>query len=422
MNEGQWYYAREGKQLGPVSFSQLKQLASDGRLQPGDLVWKQGNPDWMPATAVPELFAAVPMPGSGAHPTIPRGGTAGPVRSPQAAGQRPTNLWMTLLDSVREMVPERALLALSSSLARWGHLSLFVAMVAGPAWLVLLGARIDSLFPILCGVLAFVLLAVGQFMASRILGTLEVLVEGTPSTLAGSAFLDVLAQLFLVGSGGLFGSWIFSLVYNDGAFSPVVTGVARLIDMIQAFPVMIPFFMLLTMLSGLLESSGAVFGPGFLSSVFGFGDSSQSALAQLVTVATAVLMLFYTAMLCLHPRLLNVNTTRTASMGEEAVGVLSALLKLILRTVPVHFGLGSLLGTGGLVLAVTLSFGSDETRATSLAVAVVSASTLVVSMMLPVAWYLCGICFYIVIDVIRSILLLPGKLDRLAGGGSDRPS
>ncbi len=50
-----WYYGTGGRQLGPVSFAELKQLAAQGALQPGDPVWTQGMAEWTEAASIPEL-------------------------------------------------------------------------------------------------------------------------------------------------------------------------------------------------------------------------------------------------------------------------------------------------------------------------------------------------------------------------------
>ena len=42
----QWYYAKGGQQHGPINAEGLKQLAATGRLQPSDLVWREGMPAW----------------------------------------------------------------------------------------------------------------------------------------------------------------------------------------------------------------------------------------------------------------------------------------------------------------------------------------------------------------------------------------
>jgi len=56
MNE--WYYARGGKQNGPLGFEQLVEIARGGGLDPlKDLVWNSTFKDWLPAGQVPGIFA-----------------------------------------------------------------------------------------------------------------------------------------------------------------------------------------------------------------------------------------------------------------------------------------------------------------------------------------------------------------------------
>ena len=60
--EALWYYVLDGKQIGPVSFEELKSTASSGQIALGDLVWQEGTADWVPARSVPGLFAGPPAP------------------------------------------------------------------------------------------------------------------------------------------------------------------------------------------------------------------------------------------------------------------------------------------------------------------------------------------------------------------------
>jgi hypothetical protein len=53
----EWYYAHNQQQKGPVSWDELRQLASAGRLTRQDMVWSDGMPDWKTAGAVDGLFA-----------------------------------------------------------------------------------------------------------------------------------------------------------------------------------------------------------------------------------------------------------------------------------------------------------------------------------------------------------------------------
>jgi hypothetical protein len=59
----QWHYqTRGGKQVGPVSGTELRQLAASGQLSPTDLVWKDGMGAWVPASSIKGLFNSNPAP------------------------------------------------------------------------------------------------------------------------------------------------------------------------------------------------------------------------------------------------------------------------------------------------------------------------------------------------------------------------
>ncbi len=74
-SQTQWYLAREGQQYGPLSDIELAKFVELGHLQPTDLLWREGFPDWRPAMVVfPQRKPAGPRP-------MPRG----PVMSPAPA-------------------------------------------------------------------------------------------------------------------------------------------------------------------------------------------------------------------------------------------------------------------------------------------------------------------------------------------------
>src|SRR5436309_2156655 len=53
----EWYYTQNGQQApSPVSSSQLAQLAGSGQLQPTDMVWREGMPNWVAASSIKGLF------------------------------------------------------------------------------------------------------------------------------------------------------------------------------------------------------------------------------------------------------------------------------------------------------------------------------------------------------------------------------
>lgn len=53
----EWYYTTNSQQMGPVSWDELRQLASSGLLHPGDMVWKEGMVDWLKASKTDGLFS-----------------------------------------------------------------------------------------------------------------------------------------------------------------------------------------------------------------------------------------------------------------------------------------------------------------------------------------------------------------------------
>jgi len=53
--QNQWYIARDGKQYGPVSDTDLAQLVKDRELLDGDYLWRNGFENWLPAAQVSEI-------------------------------------------------------------------------------------------------------------------------------------------------------------------------------------------------------------------------------------------------------------------------------------------------------------------------------------------------------------------------------
>jgi len=57
VRQSRWYYSANRKKIGPVSWSQLHYQAIGGRLQPEDMVLRDGAAKWVPAGSLPDLFA-----------------------------------------------------------------------------------------------------------------------------------------------------------------------------------------------------------------------------------------------------------------------------------------------------------------------------------------------------------------------------
>jgi uncharacterized RDD family membrane protein YckC len=52
-----WYFERDNQQHGPISYGELRRMASSGELNPTQLVWTPGQTDWAPASTIGGLFA-----------------------------------------------------------------------------------------------------------------------------------------------------------------------------------------------------------------------------------------------------------------------------------------------------------------------------------------------------------------------------
>lgn len=68
-----WFYAKHGKQEGPVDLETLRSKLKGGEIIATDLVWREGMAEWTPAGEVAELTAA----------------EASSPAAPEAAGQAP---------------------------------------------------------------------------------------------------------------------------------------------------------------------------------------------------------------------------------------------------------------------------------------------------------------------------------------------
>ncbi len=53
-----WYFEKNGRSRGPVSWARLRQMAASGQIGPHDLVLREGGAEWAEASAVAGLFPA----------------------------------------------------------------------------------------------------------------------------------------------------------------------------------------------------------------------------------------------------------------------------------------------------------------------------------------------------------------------------
>ena len=56
-----WFYAKDGQQVGPVAFSEIERLRAEGQLTDDTLVWQQGMPNWVKLSSVSKPAAEKPV-------------------------------------------------------------------------------------------------------------------------------------------------------------------------------------------------------------------------------------------------------------------------------------------------------------------------------------------------------------------------
>jgi len=83
----QWFYAKQGKQIGPVPLEQLQKAVAGGEVLPTDLVWTEGMPQWTPAGQVKALAGNAPR--AAGQPVPPTPPAAAKPRPAEPAAPSP---------------------------------------------------------------------------------------------------------------------------------------------------------------------------------------------------------------------------------------------------------------------------------------------------------------------------------------------
>ena len=82
----QWYYSKNGTQLGPVEENELRSKIASGEVSPADLVWRDGMTDWLPSARVPELAESVALAANRGDSGQITGGVTNTPYAPPASG------------------------------------------------------------------------------------------------------------------------------------------------------------------------------------------------------------------------------------------------------------------------------------------------------------------------------------------------
>lgn len=255
-----------------------------------------------------------------------------------------------VLGWTRRLLTEPRYEALESWVVKVGYYGLIVAAGLGLFCGIAAALKWDQLSPFFIGVAWIPFVGVAQYFASKFMSTSRELIKSTGTCLSLGSFLDCIAL------------WSMAL------------GIVALLSFTFAAIRMDSF------------------------SLFGIGIG-------------ICLILELVTWLCLNPPLLNICIQPAPANWEEALGIIAFHMKTHLRLVPIVFGTGVVVGDFALLNVVIRLFRGDLD---SMAGAGTAALVVMVSALLPFIAYILFLLNYLLIDVLRAILSIPGKIELLS--------
>jgi hypothetical protein len=354
-----WYYSQNNQQLGPVPFSTLQQLVSTGGLRAGDLVWQQGTEAWLPVCEIPRLVENIPA----------------ATQIPALPGWRPAERYGERLQEIRELTDrvgeldqtESTLQALPhlryihQLLTGWtqqvtvhqldladrltkrvGSMAYMLAAALYTVFFIFVSLREDSIQKLLATILVVVpSVTLCHYVAVHFLETSRETLRQTPTELSSQNLAMGAALLSCIG-----GVYLLVTRSHDLFREINVTG-------------------------SLLEIPLAVF-------------------------------LIYTAGACLNPGSLTFTTDTQTDAAREAIGISMFLPKILLRGVPMIFGLYAVLAAGSGVYFASKVTSDDLDKYSGMAMEL-APRVLMVGLIPPIL-YLIAVFSSLMIDTLRALL------------------
>lgn len=236
------------------------------------------------------------------------------------------------------------------------------------------------------------------YVLAAVLLVLDYLVLGIRS----DSFRLTFGGLLLIAPAAILLHYV-AVLFLDAGFSLLRKSPSEL-----SSPAILSFFALLFFAGSVLSFALGVYGLILGGSLLSFGYA----------LGLAALLL-YACGIALNPATVNVNPASGLSAGEEALGILLFLLKVPVRLVPFLFGVGAVVGVCAAVYLLYLVFTQAPVflveQAHQIAHGVLGVA------LLPLLAYLSFVVSALLVEVLRAILRIPGKIDSLRsdvnGGG-----
>lgn len=254
------------------------------------------------------------------------------------------------LDACRRLATPRAVEASLRFFVFVGHAAILAGAAVGLLLTIALAAKENSFTTFLAGMGWLVALFVLQFTAVKMLGEGDALIRSTASQMCSRRCVDCLALVaLLLGWLLLIASLVMAVRMES--LTPLWSGLALFV---------------------------------FVEAIAAFA---------------------------LNPESLNMAFVPDSTAGQEAIGITALLLKALLRLVPVVFGTGAAIGVLRMIVeGIVLLKGDYVQTVYGLPGA---ASGILLAVAAPLIGYLLFLLSYLSIDLARSLLVLPGKVDAL---------
>ncbi|PIE02467.1 MAG: hypothetical protein CSA81_07320 [Acidobacteria bacterium] len=401
-----WRLIENGNQL-PNPFSTEQVIEHMTNNPKGTfMVWKSGMSNWADPKSLPEFKAVVPQPAA-PQPAVPKPAAPQPqVSAPKQAAQHkpqaqaaapkpaapkpsayqnqagqaasaffsgaaskfkeihegestyaflPHLVWIDgILKWFGNKVPSDKLDSFDELAKKWGNVGILGSVVAILIFKIINGIKTQFGSSMISAVVSILGLLIMQYIGIKFLDAGKALIRKSPTHLSSRSFLDSVGLVILL---------------------------------------LIPS----SLLGGIVN---AVKVKSFLPFVVGLGTC---------------ILLIYILSVTMRPKTVNVTVAGDASAGQEAIAILSFFMKLMLRMVPLIFGVVNILAPFVLLyMAIAMMFSEQSfiyaVQGESVILAIFGA------VLAPLITYLLFLILYLFIDVIQSILAIPVKVEELKGG------
>jgi len=256
------------------------------------------------------------------------------------------------VDFIKGKLTEKALDFSTDWLLKLGHYGMIAAAALGFIFALVVAIRLDSFSAFLYGLAWIVLVFVVQYTAVRFSTAGAKLVENNPASMSSKAFLDCFGFLSFIGGLIVF---VFSIIWT-------------------------------------------IRGAGLSNLFIGIG---------------LFVFLEFLALVAFHPETISTKIVKETSAGQEALGIIVFYLKGVMKLIPIIFGIGILVGTVLLFIDFIGVFGGRFRVESAWANGISQAWQILLIGLLPFLSYLFFLLYYLAVDVVRSILAIPDKLDAL---------